>query len=237
MVKCLALLWSLLAAAQAGASCRQALALGLDVSGSVDSFEYRLQIDGLANALGHPDVTSALLAMPSAPVSIAIFEWSGPDDQRLLHDWIAVTDEQVLDQIITALRRTRRGPGDPSTALGAAMQFGLALLDQKDRCWKRTLDISGDGKNNTGRHPREITSRAEQTAITINGLVIGAETMNSADQRQLEIADLWAFYKLYVISGPDAFIETAIGFRDFENAMVRKLKRELQGQLFSRASQ
>lgn len=34
----------------AQANCRLALALGLDVSGSVDSREYRLQLDGLANA-------------------------------------------------------------------------------------------------------------------------------------------------------------------------------------------
>ncbi len=237
MVRLAALLLALFAAAPAGAACRQALALGLDVSGSVDSFEYRLQIEGLANALGHPDVQAALLAMPSAPVSLAVYEWSGPEDQRLLQDWIAVTDEQVLEQIRARLRGTIRGPGDPSTALGAAMQQGLALLAQKDACWKRTLDISGDGKSNTGRHPREFKPLAEQAAITINGLVIGTETMNAADQRQLEIADLWAFYKVYVITGPDAFIETAIGFQDFENAMVRKLKRELEGQLFSQAAQ
>ncbi|MCX8955594.1 DUF1194 domain-containing protein, partial [Ruegeria sp. NA] len=36
--------------------CRQALALGLDVSGSVDSREYRLQLDGLASALTRPEV-------------------------------------------------------------------------------------------------------------------------------------------------------------------------------------
>ncbi|MEM9846126.1 MAG: DUF1194 domain-containing protein, partial [Pseudomonadota bacterium] len=54
------------AAAQAG--CRQALALGLDVSGSVDTREYRLQTDGLAEALRDPEVQSAFLALPSLPV-------------------------------------------------------------------------------------------------------------------------------------------------------------------------
>ncbi|MCW1950803.1 MAG: DUF1194 domain-containing protein, partial [Octadecabacter sp.] len=47
-------------------TCRQALALGLDVSGSVDVQEYRLQLDGLALALGDPEVTAALLAHPGA---------------------------------------------------------------------------------------------------------------------------------------------------------------------------
>ncbi|MFC6686684.1 DUF1194 domain-containing protein [Jhaorihella thermophila] len=62
----------------AAAACRHALALGLDVSGSVDGREYRLQLDGLAAALRDPRVKQALLAMPAAPVRIAVFEWSGP---------------------------------------------------------------------------------------------------------------------------------------------------------------
>ena len=42
-----------LTAGIAQADCRQALALGLDVSGSVDSAEYALQMQGLANAVGY----------------------------------------------------------------------------------------------------------------------------------------------------------------------------------------
>ena len=60
------------------APCRQALALGLDVSGSVDGGEYRLQLDGLAAALREPAVIAAMLSVPSAPVHLAIFEWSEP---------------------------------------------------------------------------------------------------------------------------------------------------------------
>ena len=49
------------------ADCRQALALGLDVSGSVDALEYRLQLDGVAGALLDPEVIGAFLAFPDAP--------------------------------------------------------------------------------------------------------------------------------------------------------------------------
>ena len=51
---------------QAAAACRQALAIGLDISGSVDEAEYRLQLDGLASALLNPDVQKAFLAIPGA---------------------------------------------------------------------------------------------------------------------------------------------------------------------------
>ena len=68
----------------AEANCRQALALGLDVSGSVDAREYRLQLDGLAAAFGSAEVRAALLVLPSRPVEVLIFEWSGPTDQALV---------------------------------------------------------------------------------------------------------------------------------------------------------
>ena len=52
------MLWG--AASGAVAECRQALMLALDVSGAVDQREYRLQLDGLANALLDPQVVAAL---------------------------------------------------------------------------------------------------------------------------------------------------------------------------------
>ena len=136
--------------APAQASCRQALALGLDVSGSVDATEYRLQIDGLAAALSNAEVRAALLSPEAPPVVLAVYEWSGPQHQRLLVDWTAITSQNVLLNVTTQLRRTRRIKADPSTALGTALSFGGALLAQQPACWQHTLDISGDGKANTG---------------------------------------------------------------------------------------
>lgn len=224
---CLLVLW----VGTAQAACRQALALGLDVSGSVDAGEYQLQMRGLANALRHPEVQAALLTMPTAPVALAVYEWSGPNDQRLILDWRVVTDAAALGDIATQLANTRRGPGDPSTAIGAALHFGARLLAQRSACWKRTLDLSGDGKSNTGPHPRE-SHAALGAGITVNALVIGEPARS--DQVSPGLGELSAYFRAYVIHGPDAFVETALGFDDFEAAMVRKLKRELQGQLFSR---
>ncbi|WP_246107282.1 DUF1194 domain-containing protein [Puniceibacterium confluentis] len=137
----------------AQAACRQALALGLDVSGSVDAVEYRLQLDGLAAALAHPEVRAALLALPDAPVRLAVYDWSGPRDQRLLLGWTEITGADVLDRIIAQLPASPRSAGDPSTAIGAAMQFGAALLQEQGTCWKRTLDLSGMANPTPGRIP------------------------------------------------------------------------------------
>lgn len=211
------------------AACRQALALGLDVSGSVDLREYRLQLDGLVAALGDREVMAALLAMPEAPLSFMVYEWSGPDDQAVLVPWTSVRDEAALDEIRTTLAQAERRAATPGTALGIAMQTGAGFLDQMQGCWKRTLDISGDGKSNLGPRPRDVKAAIGARGITINALVIGADQPSGADRRAEEIGELSSYFRAEVIVGAEAFVQTALGFEAYEEAMTRKLKREIDG--------
>ncbi len=217
----------------AWAECRQALALGLDVSGSVDAREYRLQMDGLAAALDTPKVRAALLDVAGPPVALLVYEWSGPDDSAVILPWTDVTAAPVLDQIIERLQTTARREASPGTALGGAMMLGAAHLQQRRACWKLTLDLSGDGKSNLGARPRDVKDTVAAQGVTINALVIGADAPNVADLRQVEIGELSLYFRAEVIVGPDAFVETAIGFDDYAEAMARKLERELQTLILS----
>lgn len=205
------------------AQCRQALALGLDVSGSVDPSEYRLQLDGLAAAFQSPLVRETLLSAPSLPVRITVYEWSGPRkfNRRILVDWMAIRSDADLALLTGTLRATTRRPAGHSTALGASMAYGIALLATQSDCPKRTLDISGDGTSNTGPRPQDVTA---PNWITINGLTIG-EGRSRVDP---SLPELSSYFEANVIRGPGAFVETALDFDDYENAMTRKLLRELQ---------
>ncbi|WP_432816786.1 DUF1194 domain-containing protein [Sulfitobacter sp. JB4-11] len=235
MIRAACLALAICASGTAGAECRQALALGLDVSGSVDAREYRLQLGGLAQALDDPEVRRKLLAMPEAPVRIMVFEWSGPADQVVLVPWSEVDSPGALNGVIETLRQTTRRQATPGTALGQAMQVGARFLARQADCWKRTLDLSGDGKSNLGPRPREVRDGLDATGITINGLVVGVDDPNIGDIRQSEISALSAYYRAEVILGPDAFVQTAIGFADYARAMRQKLLRELDGLVFSQA--
>ncbi|WP_420894935.1 DUF1194 domain-containing protein [Sulfitobacter mediterraneus] len=215
------------------AGCRQALALGLDVSGSVDAKEYRAQLDGLASALNDAEVRGKILEMPSAPVRLLVYEWSGPGDQHVLLPWTAIDQSAALDIAIETLRQTRRRDATPGTALGVAMTYGARQLAQQSDCWKRTLDISGDGKSNLGPRPRDVKHRIERSGITINGLVIGADAPNIGDLRQAEISELSAYYSAEVILGQEAFVQAALGYDSYADAMKRKLLRELEGLILS----
>lgn len=225
---CAALAIALGASAAVAAPCRQALVLGLDVSGSVDAQEYRLQLDGLAAALRHPDVVRALLSMPSAPVRLAVFEWSSTDYQRRLVDWTELAGAGDIAAVAQRLAGTARAAAPPGTALGTAMRHGADLLAQAPDCWKRTLDVSSDGRRNVGPQPRDVRAALAGRGLTVNALVIGADAPRGGGARQAEIGALSAYFRAWVITGPGAFVETALGFETYEAAMVRKLLRELQ---------
>lgn len=214
--------------------CRQALALGLDVSGSVDVREYRLQLDGLAAALEDAEVQAAFLAMPQAPVRLMIFEWGGMSDQRVVAGWETITDAAQLAALAGRLRATRDARTNyPVTALAAAMVYGARSLAAQD-CWQRTLDISGDGPGNIGAHPGDLTA-AELGAITVNGLVIGPDGRSNTTKNLRNVKSLIDYYRSFVLRGPDAFAETAQDYDDFAAAMTRKLIREMQAPILSRA--
>ncbi|WP_088623584.1 DUF1194 domain-containing protein [Oceanicola sp. 22II-s10i] len=222
-------LWAGLSGA-AAAECRLALVLALDVSGSVDGVEYRLQLDGLAAALTHPEVAAAAFAAPGNPVAISIFEWSGPAEQRVLVPWVEVAGPAELAAAADRLRATSRRPAEPSTAIGSAMFYGQAVLGSAPPCWRQAIDVSGDGKSNTGPHPGDVFVAP---GVTINALAIGGELMDPGELRHVSLAELSAYFRAYVIRGPEAFVETAANFREFEDAMIRKLKREMMVLNFS----
>ncbi|QUJ77100.1 DUF1194 domain-containing protein [Sulfitobacter albidus] len=234
-MRALAALLALLAGPLAAQECRQALALGLDVSGSVDAREYRLQLDGLAAALGSGRVRAALLERPELPVELLVYEWSGPADQVTLVEWTRVTSAAVLDGVIARLLAVeRRAEATPGTALGVAMALGAQHLAQRSGCLRRTLDISGDGKSNLGPRPRTLKDRLVAQGITVNALVIGADDPSFGDVRQADIAELSAYFNADVILGPGAFVEVALGFEGYAEAMEVKLLRELDGLVLSR---
>jgi hypothetical protein len=215
---CRAALFAALLPCAADAACRHALALGLDVSGSVDAMEYRLQLDGLATALQSDALNTVLFRQSDAPITIAVYEWSGPEDQTIIQPWIAITNPAQLDQLVTSLLQHQRVAAAPTTALGSAMRAGFSLLDMQATCWRRTLDISGDGQANTGPRPQDISPAQIPPGVVVNGLVIDPT----------DNGELATYFRTYVIRGPGAFVETARGFDDYAQAMERKLLRELQ---------
>lgn len=206
-----------LAGPAAAQDCRIALALGLDVSSSVDAAEYRLQVDGLASALRDPEVAAAFLAVPRAQVALMVFEWSGRRQQAVAVDWSWIATEDDLADVAARMEAHRRSFARHATALGDAILFGAEALNARAQCFERILDVSGDGETNDGVSPLMAKRSPFFEGLTVNGLVIGVT-------RRI----LKRHYETFVIHGPGAFVEMADDHADFSRAMRRKLIREVQ---------
>ncbi len=205
------------AAAPAGAACRLALALGLDTSASIDAGEYRLQREGVAAALLSPSVQRLFFASDNHWVALAVYEWSAEfHRQTTLVDWSPLRAPEDLAILAQAIRSAPRDDALYPTALGQALGFGATLLRRSPGCLRHTLDISGDGKNNHSYAPRVAYREFPFDGVTVNGLaILGAEP------------DIVDYFRSEVMHGPGAFVEIANGHADFEDAMRRKLEREL----------
>lgn len=213
-------------------SCRIALVLALDVSGSVNPTEYVQQVDGLAMALNDPDVRSLILFSADAPVSLAVFEWSSRNHQYIIQPWISLDGPAALDQAIARIRSHRKVRAGLKTAMGTALSFGADWLEQQPHCWQKTIDISGDGKNNIGMSPQDVYRTGRFADITVNALVVGDPANMVSEGTSLTPEALREYYETQVIRGPNAFAMIANGYPDYAAAMQRKLMRELALPIF-----
>lgn len=196
-----------------------ALVLAMDVSSSVDAEEDRLQRLGLAAALRAPEVEAAFFSSPE-PVALQVFEWSGQRNQTDLLAWTLIETPADLRRVENLLANSARATTDMPTAMGYALGYASIKLQKAPACLFQTIDMAGDGVNNDGFGPSSAYAAFPFESVTVNGLVI-TEPGESVE----------SYYQDEVIRGPLAFIEIANGFDDFENAMRRKLVRELSSQM------
>lgn len=203
----------------AAIGCRLALVLAVDVSSSVDAREDALQRGGIVAALTAPEVQEAFFAS-DLPVALAIYEWSGRHNQKLLQDWILIDSRDALLRTAEAIAASNRSHNDFPTAMGYALAYGAQLLQRAPACLNKTLDMAGDGQNNEGFPPVNAYREFPFDDVTVNGLIVNAADFEGE-------MGLIAFYNSQVLHGPGAFAIIAEGFEDYERAMRRKLEREL----------
>lgn len=120
-----------------------ALVLAVDVSLSVDAGRYRLQRDGIAAALGAPEVARAIAAGPRKAVAVAVMEFSDPDRAVAVIDWAVLRSAADAGHLASRVHRLRRS-SDGLTGLGNALVSAAALIEAAPvRAARRVIDVSG----------------------------------------------------------------------------------------------
>lgn len=203
------------------------LVLAVDVSGSIDDEEARLQREGFATAITNPHILRAIKSGPLGRVAVMYVEWSGLDRHRVVTDWTVIADDDdardFAEMIVDA--STFRGQW---TSISSAIDQSMKYLDENEyRGTRRVIDISGDGENNNGDPIMGARERAIAAGVTINGLPIVNGRIGPNGMKPS--ADLDLYYRDCVIGGPGAFMVVARGFNDFARAIRRKLFLELSG--------
>ncbi|MGI9525373.1 MAG: DUF1194 domain-containing protein [Hyphomicrobiaceae bacterium] len=196
-------------------SCTLALALALDVSGSIDSGEYALQIEGLAAALRSQDVADAIQS--AGLVYMTVLHWSGSVQQIQVVPWTRLRSASDIDDFANRILSYPRQFDKFSTAIGEALAFANAqFLELPTPCRRRVIDVSGDGRSNEGWSPNLIRDQVVRQGVTINGLAVLAND-----------DELLAYFRRQVIGGAGSFVISADQFEDYPSAMRRKLLREI----------
>lgn len=208
--------WMGCASAQA---CELALVLAVDVSGSVDPAEYRLQMEGLGAALGDGAVSEALVV---ARAQVMLVQWSGTSRQVVSLPWAPIVDFDAADAFASQVSEAPRAWRNFSTAIGEAVGFSLAQFDAVPECRRRVIDVSGDGVSNEGVPPEAMKVVAMRQGVTINGLAIEASEMDLVD-----------YYRTNLIAGAGSFALQANDFADYQHRIRQKLLREITKQVAS----
>ena len=195
------------------------LVLAVDVSASVNNSEYRLQMRGIAEAFRSPKVIQAIESTDG--IAVTLIQWSSWTNAENAMAWRRLSHRTEILSFAAEVERTVRVPVGNLTGIGTAIGDSLkSIEDNRFVGWRRKIDISSDGLNNSGLPLARARDLANSKNVTINALAI-----------QTDFADLADYFREHVVSGPDAFVVAAADYEDFARAMRLKLIRELTTRL------
>ena len=122
------------------------LVLAADVSRSVTEPKFRLQRDGAAAAITHPDVVKAITAGPNRRIAVCFIEWATVGMQSVVVDWTVIGSDAGArgfgDRLVEAPRSFIG-----STSISSAIDFAVSQLERAPfKSERHVIDVSGGDK-------------------------------------------------------------------------------------------
>ncbi len=194
------------------------LSLVIDVSGSVDTNEYNLQMDGYANAFRDAGIQSNILGGTNGAIGVNVVFFASNFFTTALSTYSILNSAASINSFADTLDNFVR-PGSGGTAIytgtNEAVRLMLAAVaNDTIETTNLVIDVSGDGTSSSASD-QAARNNAFANNITINGLPIGSSTITN-------------YYTNNVITS-DGFAINASSFNDFSGAVRTKLNVETGG--------
>jgi len=198
------------------------LVLAVDVSRSMDAGEFELQRAGYVAAIRHPDFIRAIERGAIGRIAITYFEWAGEVRAESVVPW-AVIDSAESAAAFAAQLESNKTIDFRGTSISRALDFAAGLFARNDfEAYRRVIDVSGDGPNNTGAPVEAARDAAVADGIVINGLPILIRPSPT-------FPELDRYYAECVTGGPGSFVLPIRQASEFATAIRRKLVLEVGG--------
>jgi hypothetical protein len=218
-----------------------ALMVAIDVSNSVDDERYRLQMEGIAQALEDPSVIQAIAGGAKGGILFSLITWA--DQATVNIPWMHIASEADAKAAAAKVRALPRQGGE-FTCMGRMMRIVSDKIVPQipAKAAKVVLDISGDGPDNcNAQEPIEsVRDELVKYGVTVNGLPIllgngpeivtpGAAPTQSYLPDKEKAHPLEAWYTEHVKGGQGSFVLPANGYADFGRAIRQKFVLEVSG--------
>lgn len=199
--------------------CALALSLVIDVSSSIDREEYKLQMEGLAQAFRSERV--ARIVDNDNPVALNVIFFDST--ARVVVPWVVLNNHEELYTLATRLENTPY-PSGMYTNVHDGLRLALDSFNNVPCTTENyTVDISGDGENNVGRHTElePIIQTAQEMGVRINTLPIMTHHLDEENRK------LFNYFNDNYAAPTGGFTIGSNGFEDFARAIFQKLTREI----------
>ncbi len=166
---------------------------------------------------------SAIESVGDDGIAVSLMQWGYGFQQRVAVDWLPVRDAESAEALARAIETSPRLFVGNGTSITWALTVGARKFEDNGFAGRRrTIDVSGDGRNNSGGQPRQV-----RDALVAEGFTINALAILDGD------AALGRYFEQEVIGGSGAFVMTVESFDDYAEAIRRKLLREIQAPVAS----
>ena len=217
-----------------------ALIVAIDVSNSVDEKRYKLQMEGIAQALEDPGVIQAIVGGAKGGILFSLVTWSDQPTWNL--PWMHIASEADAKAVAKKVRALPRQGGEFTCMARMMRVVSDKIVPQiPSKAAKVVLDVSGDGRDNcNSQEPIEqVRDELVKYGVTVNGLPIlvgeGPEMVTPGaapsaqsylpEKRSVDLLERWFIDN--VKGGPGSFVLPANGYSDFGRAIRQKFVLEV----------